>query len=266
MASSLMRPILASWPTSTASQRMSMAGIVSERLRSSSIRDSQLTLDLLPLAFGSTTTDERKFDTPPSRAMLLVEIWLVVFGAACTTLAPVSRSCPAPANVMPVNSMRAPSPCRTLIGYRQPVWEPNEPETQLDRAALFDPRTLGVQVVHILGPVFNRGVAHARTLTDENLDAACVQVGDVVLRGRAALDKVQVCALVHDNQGVLELARAGGVQAEVGLQGNVHMHARRDVDEGTAAPHSAVQRRKLVVRGGHALHEVLLHHCRRRGR
>ena len=52
----------------------------------------------------------------------------------------------------------------------------------LDRAALFDPRTLGVQVVHILGPVFNRGVAHARTLTDENLDAACVQVGDVVLR------------------------------------------------------------------------------------
>ena len=120
----------------------------------------------------------------------------------------------------------------------------------LDRAALFDPRTLGVQVVHILGPVFNRGVANARTLTDENLDAACVQVGDVVLRGRAALDKVQVCALVHDNQGVLELARAGGVQAEVGLQGNVHMHARRDVDEGTAAPHSAVQRRKLVVRGG----------------
>ena len=44
----------------------------------------------------------------------------------------------------------------------------------LDRAALFDPRTLGVQVVHILGPVFNRGVAYARTLTDENLDAACV--------------------------------------------------------------------------------------------
>ena len=76
-----------------ASQRMSMAGIVSERLRSSSIRDSQLTLDLLPLAFGSTTTDERKFDTPPSRAMLLVEIWLVVFGAACTTL----RRCPDPA-------------------------------------------------------------------------------------------------------------------------------------------------------------------------
>ena len=127
-------------------------------------------------------------------------------------------------------------------------------------AALFDPRTLGVQVVHVLGPVFNRGVAHARTLADENLHTACVQVGDVVLRGRAALDKVQVRALVHDDQGVLELARAGGVQAEVGLQGNVHMHTRGDVDEGTAAPHSAVQRRKLVVRGGHALHEVLLHH------
>ena len=57
-----------------------------------------------------------------------------------------------------------------------------------------------------------------------------------------------------------ERSSLAGVQAEVGLQGNVHMHARRDVDEGTAAPHSAVQRRKLVVRGGHALHEVLLHH------
>ena len=41
---------------------------------------------------------------------------------------------------------------------------------------------------------------------------------------------------------------------------NIVTYARRDVDEGTAAPHSAVQRRKLVVRGGHALHEVLLHH------
>ena len=106
-----------------------MAGIVSERLRSSSIRDSQLTLDLLPAALGSTTTEERKLETPPSRAMLLVEMWLVVLGAACTTLAPVSRSCPAPAKVMPVNSMRAPSPCSTLIGYRQPVWEPKEPDT-----------------------------------------------------------------------------------------------------------------------------------------
>ena len=58
-------------------------------------------------------------------------------GAACTTLAPVSRSCPAPAKVMPVNSMRAPSPCSTLIGYRQPVWGAEGTGYPLDRAAFF---------------------------------------------------------------------------------------------------------------------------------
>ena len=130
----------------------------------------------------------------------------------------------------------------------------------LDGAALFDLGAFGVQVVHILRPVLDGRVAHAGTLADENLDAACVQVGNVVLRGRAALDKVQVGALIDDDKGVLKLAGTGGVQAEVGLQRDIHVYARRNVHKRTAAPHSAVQRRKLVVSGGHALHEVLLHH------
>ena len=45
-----------------------------------------------------------------------------------TTFAPVSRFCPAPANVTPVNSMRELSPFKMLMGYRQPTWEPKEPE------------------------------------------------------------------------------------------------------------------------------------------
>ena len=38
------------------------------------------------------------------------------------------------------------------------------------------------------------------------------------------------------------------------------MHACGNIDEGAAAPNGAMQRRKLVVGGGHALHEMLLHH------
>ena len=71
---------------------------------------------------------------------------------------------------------------------------------------------------------------------------------------------MQVRALIHDDEGMLKLACAGGVQAEVGLQRNLHMHARRDVDEGAAAPHSAVQGRELMIGGRHQLHEMLAHH------
>ena len=41
-----------------------------------------------------------------------------VSGAAWTTFAPVSRSWPFPAKVMPVNSILAPRPFKMLIGYR----------------------------------------------------------------------------------------------------------------------------------------------------
>ena len=54
---------------------------------------------------------------------------LVVYGALCTTLQPVSRNCPSPANVTPVNSACAPSPLRILIGYKQETLEPKEPDT-----------------------------------------------------------------------------------------------------------------------------------------
>ena len=87
-----------------------------------------------------------------------------------------------------------------------------------------------------------------------------MEVGHVVFGGRAALDEVQVRALIHDDEGMLKLACAGGVQAEVGLQRNLHMHARRDVDEGAAAPNSAVQGRELMIGGRHQLHEMLAHH------
>ena len=71
---------------------------------------------MAPLAVFSTTTLLRKVLTPPLLLMERVFIYELVFLPMWTTLAPVSRSCPAPAKVTPVNVMREPSPFRTLMG------------------------------------------------------------------------------------------------------------------------------------------------------
>ena len=97
-----MRPMVASWPMSTCLQRMSMAGMVSERLRSSSMSDWHDTLAAEFRAFSVATMDERNVDVPPPFEMDFVSTVADVSGAASTTLQPVSRFWPAPANVMPV--------------------------------------------------------------------------------------------------------------------------------------------------------------------
>ena len=124
-----MLPILASWPTAASFVRMSMAGTVSERDSESSISDWQDTEDFACLAPFCTTTLLRNVLIPPLLLIERVFMYELVFLPMCTTFAPVSRFCPAPANVTPVNSILALSPLSTLIGYRQPTWDPNEPET-----------------------------------------------------------------------------------------------------------------------------------------
>ena len=55
-------------------------------------------------------------------------------------------------------------------------------------------------------------------LAHEQLHSACMQVGHVVLRRRAAFDEVQVGVVFHDDERMLELARPLRVEAEVALQ------------------------------------------------
>ena len=104
----------------------------------------------------------------------------------------------------------------------------------LDSAALLDKRALGVEVIHILRPVLDCGIAELCALLHEQLDAARVEVCNVVLRRGTSLDEVQACALVHDDERVLELPRALGVEAEVGLEGYRQMHSLRHVHERAA--------------------------------
>ena len=77
-----------------------------------------------------------------------------------------------------------------------------------------------------------------RTLTHKKLHSAGVEVGHVVLGRGAALDKVQVGVVLDDDERVLKLAGALGVEAEVALQREVEFGALGHVDK-RAARHTA---------------------------
>ena len=108
--------------------------------------------------------------------------------------------------------------------------------------------------------VLDGGVAQLCPSLYIELHAARMQVGLVVLGRGAAFDEVQVSPLVHDDQGMLELAGPPGVETEIGLEGYLYLDALGNVDEGTAGPYRPVQGRELVVRGRHQLHKVVLAH------
>ena len=96
--------------------------------------------------------------------------------------------------------------------------------------------------------------------SDEELHASRVEICDVVARSGAAFNEVQVCAFIHDDQRMLELACPFRVQAEVGLERDLHGDALRHIHEGTAGPDSAVKRREFVVLRRDQVHEVLADH------
>ena len=108
--------MVASWPTDAVGLRTSMAGTVSERLMSSSMSDWQLTLTRARFAWRPTTMELRKVLIPPSLEMDLVSTEAVVSAPFRMTLQPVSRSCVAPAKVMPVNSQLERSPASIVVG------------------------------------------------------------------------------------------------------------------------------------------------------
>ena len=68
-----------------------------------------------------------------------------------------------------------------------------------------------------------------------------------VHRRGATLDIVHFGAFIDNDQRPLELAHILRVDAEIGLQGKVDLHSRRDVNEGAARPNGRVECRELVV-------------------
>ena len=129
----------------------------------------------------------------------------------------------------------------------------------LDRGVALGDRPLGDEVVDVLRPVLHGRVADPRARLGDQLDDRRMQRVGRPDRRRAALDVVHVGALVGDDQRPLELAHVLRVDAEVGLQRHLDVHARRHVDERAARPHGRVQRGELVVVGRDDRRPVLAH-------
>ena len=118
-------------------------------------------------------------------------------------------------------------------------------------------RPLRHQVVDVVRPVLDRRVPDPRVLLHDHLHHRRVQRRARVDRRRAALHVVQVAALFGNDQRPLKLTHVLRVDPEVCLQRHVQLHALRHIDERTAGPHRAVQRRVLVVTGRNDRPKVL---------
>src|SRR5262245_54424924 len=91
-----------------------------------------------------------------------------------------------------------------------------------------------VQVIDVVGPVLDSGVADAGALHRDELNDGAVQRVGAVNRSSTALDVMHEAARLGDDQRALELAHVFGVNAEVGLQRNLHFDARGYPYEGPA--------------------------------
>src|ERR1700754_2789977 len=96
---------------------MRIVGYVSERELSSSSSASQTTFERDPCAPLATSSRPRYDERPPSLEIDLAKMFDVVFGAACTILAPASWCWPLPANAIDSTSPWARSPIRSTLGY-----------------------------------------------------------------------------------------------------------------------------------------------------
>ena len=104
----------------------------------------------------------------------------------------------------------------------------------LHYAAFFHNGSLGIQVIHILGPVLNGGIAKSCIFAYKKLYAACMKVCHIVFRCGTALDEMKICSLIYNDQGMLKLSGSRCIQTEIGLQGNFHRNARRHINKGSA--------------------------------
>ena len=147
----------------------------------------------------------------------------MVFGALWTTFAPVSfqTSRAGDADVQVVGARVLADQERA--GVEHDVLGAHRAADPFDGAFGLDDRALGVEVVDVLRPVLHGRVARLGAFLDEDLDDGAVhRVDAVALRG-AALDVVDLGALVGDDQRVLEGALGRAFHAEVGLEREVDL-------------------------------------------
>ena len=149
-----------------------------------------------------------------------------------------------------------------MLGYLTVLREPVLASIHSTRRVLVRVGALGDEVVDVVRPVLDGRVADLRAGQRDDLDDRHVERVGGVDRRRAALDVVDLGALVDHDQRPLELAGVLAVDAEVGLQRQRHLDALGHVDERAARPDRAVERGELVVLRRHDRAEVLLEDLR----
>ena len=82
-------------------------------------------------------------------------------------------------------------------------------------SALFHDGSLGIEVVHVLGPALDGGVSESRILADKELNRTGMEVRNIVLGSGTAFDEMKVRTLFNDYECVLELARTLCVKSEI---------------------------------------------------
>ena len=102
-----------------------------------------------------------------------------------------------------------------------------------DGASFLHLGPLGIQVIHVFRPVFNRGITELRIPTHKQFYTACVKIGHIIFRCGTSLNKVKVRPFIHDDQCMFKLPRSRRVQPEIGLQRYFHGNSRRHIDKGT---------------------------------
>ena len=108
---------------------------------------------------------------------------------------------------------------------------------------------LGHEVEDVGRPVLHGDVLDLRALHRDQFDDRAVQRGGLEFRRGAAFHVDHLRAFIGDDERALELPEVLRVDAEVGLERMLHLHARRHVDERAAAEDGAVQRAEFVVAG-----------------
>ena len=132
----------------------------------------------------------------------------------------------------------------------------------LDRAALFHNRALGVQIVHIFRPVLDRRIAEFRIFADVQLDTARMQVCYVIFRRRTALDEMQICPLINDDQSMFKLSGSRCIETKIGLERDRNRHALWHVHKRSAGPDRPVQRCKFMFLRFDQMHKMCPDHFR----
>ena len=120
----------------------------------------------------------------------------------------------------------------------------------------FHQRFLGVQVVHILRPVFNGRIPEGSPFLYKEFYGTGMEIGHIVTGCRAALNEMAGRPFFHDDQGMFKLPCSRRIQPEITLERHFHMNTLRYIDEGTAGPYGIVKGRKFMVIRSDELSEI----------